>query len=44
MRFEIWKGREKKSSAGGGIEPLVDRVKKDMTGDLPSVSLELMTL
>ncbi len=44
MRYEIWKGREKKSSAGGGIEPLVDRVKKDMTGDLPSVPLELMIL
>ncbi len=28
MRYKIWKGREKKSSAGGGIEPLVDRVKK----------------
>ncbi len=31
MRFEIWKGREKKnSSAKGGIEPLVDRVKKTL--------------
>ncbi len=29
MRFEIWKGREKKkSSAKSGIEPLVDRVKE----------------
>ncbi len=28
MRYEIWKEREKKSSAKGGIEPLVDRVKK----------------
>ncbi len=31
MRYEIWKGREKKKfgqSAKGGIEPLVDRVKK----------------
>ncbi len=28
MRYEIWKGREKKRSAKGGIEPLVDRVKK----------------
>ncbi len=28
MRYEIWKGREKKSSAKGGIEPLVDRVKR----------------
>ncbi len=27
MRYEIWKGREKKRSAKGGIEPLVDRVK-----------------
>ncbi len=28
MRYEIWKGREKKRSAKGGIEPLVHRVKK----------------
>ncbi len=31
MRYEIWKGREKKKfgqSVKGGIEPLVDRVKK----------------
>ncbi len=28
MRYEIWKGREKKSSAKGGIEPLVDRSKR----------------
>ncbi len=28
MRYKIWKGREKKSSDKGGIEPLVDRVKK----------------
>ncbi len=28
MRYKIWKGREKKRSAKGGIEPLIDRVKK----------------
>ncbi len=44
MRYKIWKGREKKSSAKGGIEPLVDRVKKHMICDLPSVPPELMTL
>ncbi len=43
MRFEIWKGREKKSSAEGGIEPLVDRVKKDMTCNLPPAPPKLMT-
>ncbi len=41
MRYEIWKGREKKSSAEGGIEPLVDRVKKDMTCDLPPAPLDV---
>ncbi len=28
MRYEIWKGREKKRLAKGRIEPLVDHVKK----------------